>query len=77
MGVTNGIDLSPDGKTLYVGESKTREIWAYRVDGANLVDSIRVIKFDVPPKLRGSTAYAPTSTATFLSPALATAPSPY
>jgi sugar lactone lactonase YvrE len=28
MSTTNGIDLSPDGKTLYVGESDTREIWA-------------------------------------------------
>ena len=24
LGTTNGIDLSPDGKTLYVGESETR-----------------------------------------------------
>ena len=30
---TNGIDLSPDEKTLYVAESETREIWAYRIDG--------------------------------------------
>ena len=37
MTTTNGIDLSPDGKTLYVGESETREIWAYRVDGTKLV----------------------------------------
>jgi signal peptidase len=37
MGVTNGIDLSPDGKTLYVGESTTGQIWAYRIDGNNLV----------------------------------------
>ncbi len=36
MGTTNGIDLSPDGRTLYVGESETREIWAYRLDGARL-----------------------------------------
>jgi sugar lactone lactonase YvrE len=32
----NGIDLSPDEKTLYVAESETREIWAYRLDGAKL-----------------------------------------
>ena len=31
MSTTNGIDLSPDGTTLYVGESNTREIWAYRI----------------------------------------------
>lgn len=36
MSTTNGIDLSPDGKTLYVGESDTREIWAYRLDGTKL-----------------------------------------
>jgi sugar lactone lactonase YvrE len=36
MGTTNGIDLSPDERTLYVGESETREIWAYRVDGDRL-----------------------------------------
>ena len=34
FGTTNGIDLSPDEKTLYVAESETREIWAYRIDGA-------------------------------------------
>jgi sugar lactone lactonase YvrE len=45
MGTTNGIDLSPDGKTLYVGESETREIWAYRVDGAKLVAARLVKKF--------------------------------
>jgi signal peptidase len=37
MGVTNGIDLSPDGKTLYVNESNSGQIWAYRIDGNNLV----------------------------------------
>jgi sugar lactone lactonase YvrE len=43
MSTTNGIDLSPDGKTLYVGESDTREIWAYRIDGARLL-SPRLVK---------------------------------
>jgi len=36
MGTTNGIDLSPDGTTLYVGESNTGEVWAYRLNGAEL-----------------------------------------
>jgi sugar lactone lactonase YvrE len=36
MSTTNGIDLSPDGKMLYVGESDTREIWAYRLEGTTL-----------------------------------------
>lgn len=31
MGTTNGIDLSPDGKTLYVNESVQRKIWAFEV----------------------------------------------
>src|ERR1700689_4663303 len=43
MSTTNGIDLSPDGKTLYVGESDTREIWAYRIDGTRLL-SPRLVK---------------------------------
>jgi DNA-binding beta-propeller fold protein YncE len=45
FGTTNGIDLSPDEKTLYVGESETREIWAYRVDGAKLAAPRLVRKF--------------------------------
>ena len=39
----NGIDLSPDEKTLYVAESETREIWAYRIDGARL-NAPRLVK---------------------------------
>jgi signal peptidase len=46
MSTTNGIDLSPDGKTLYVGESDTREIWSYRIDGARLLSSRMVKRFD-------------------------------
>src|SRR5258708_6906619 len=46
MSTTNGIDLSPDGKTLYVGESDTREIWSYRVDGSKLLAPKLVTKFD-------------------------------
>ncbi len=46
MSTTNGIDLSPDGKTLYVGESDTREIWSYRVDGSKLLAPKLVKKFD-------------------------------
>lgn len=29
MGTTNGIEVSPDGKKLYVGESAQRRIWVY------------------------------------------------
>jgi len=46
MRVTNGIDLSPDGTTLYVSESDTREVWAYRIDGNNLADPRRLAVFN-------------------------------
>ena len=29
MGTTNGIEVSPDGKTLYVNESVQRNVWAF------------------------------------------------
>ena len=32
MGTTNGIELSPDEKTLYVNESIQRKVWKYDVD---------------------------------------------
>jgi len=38
LGVTNGIDLSPDGATLYVSESNSKQVWAYRLDGSKLLD---------------------------------------
>ncbi len=31
MGTTNGIELSPDGRILYVNESVQKNIWAYNV----------------------------------------------
>mgnify|MGYP005992484501 CR=1 FL=1 len=31
MGTTNGIEVSPDGKTLYVNESVQRRIWEYSI----------------------------------------------
>lgn len=36
LGTTNGIDLSPDGRTLYVNESVQRNVWAFdvREDGS-------------------------------------------
>lgn len=33
MGTTNGIELSPDEKTLYVNESVQKIVWAFDVDG--------------------------------------------
>jgi sugar lactone lactonase YvrE len=46
MGVTNGLDLSPDGRTLYVAESNTRQIWAYRIDSDKLTEPRLVKTFD-------------------------------
>ncbi|WP_130583598.1 SMP-30/gluconolactonase/LRE family protein, partial [Bradyrhizobium sp. Leo170] len=45
MGVTNGIDLSPDGTTLYVSESDSRQVWAYRLEGSRLLDPRQVRRF--------------------------------
>jgi gluconolactonase len=47
MGTANGIDVSPDGKTLYVNESVQRNIWAFTIaaDGA-LQDKRLLKKFD-------------------------------
>src|SRR5262245_61888734 len=46
MGVTNGIDLSPDDATLYVSESSTSEVWAYRLEGATLTAPRLLKKFE-------------------------------
>jgi sugar lactone lactonase YvrE len=47
MGTTNGIEVSPDGQTLYVNESVQRNIWAFTIgrDGA-LSDKRLLKKFD-------------------------------
>lgn len=50
MQATNGIDLSPDDKTLYVGEADTNTIRAYQIDGANLTGGTKVIALDTLPK---------------------------
>lgn len=41
MGTTNGIELSPDGKTLYVNESVQRIVWAYDVNTDGTVSNKR------------------------------------
>ena len=38
MGTTNGIEVSPDGKTLYVNESVQRGIWAFTITPDGLKD---------------------------------------
>jgi len=42
MGTTNGIELSPDEKTLYVNESVQRKIWAFDVDAAGNISNKRL-----------------------------------
>lgn len=32
MGTANGIDVSPDGKTLYVNETVQRNVWAFHIE---------------------------------------------
>ncbi|XSC42203.1 SMP-30/gluconolactonase/LRE family protein [Bradyrhizobium sp. RDT10] len=46
MGTTNGIDLSPDEKTLYVGESDSGQVWAYEIRGNELTNARLVKTFD-------------------------------
>jgi signal peptidase len=45
MGTTNGIDVSPSGDTLFVSESNTRELRAYKIEGTKLVSPRLVRKF--------------------------------
>ena len=45
MGAANGIDLSPDEKTLYVGEGDTNMIRAYQIDGAKLTGGTTIATF--------------------------------
>jgi sugar lactone lactonase YvrE len=47
MGTTNGIEVSPDGKTLYVNESVQRNVWSFpiKADGT-LGDKKLLKKFD-------------------------------
>ncbi|TDU42634.1 sugar lactone lactonase YvrE [Gelidibacter sediminis] len=37
MGTTNGIEVSPDGKNLYVNESVQRKIWVYDIGDDGLI----------------------------------------
>ncbi|MDA9426372.1 MULTISPECIES: SMP-30/gluconolactonase/LRE family protein [Bradyrhizobium] len=52
MGTTNGIDLSPDGKTLYVGESSSGQIWSYAISGNELTGA-RLVKSFQPDTVDG------------------------
>jgi sugar lactone lactonase YvrE len=46
MGTTNGIEVSPDNRTLYVNESVQRNVWAYDLDAkGNIANKRRLIQF--------------------------------
>jgi sugar lactone lactonase YvrE len=44
MGTTNGIEVSPDGKTLYVNESIQRNIWAFTIAPDGSLKNKRLFK---------------------------------
>ena len=43
MGTTNGIEVSPDEKTLYVNESVQRKVWAYDLSDSGSVSNKRLL----------------------------------
>ncbi|QJW90010.1 SMP-30/gluconolactonase/LRE family protein [Spirosoma taeanense] len=43
MGTTNGIEVSPDNKTLYVNESAQRKVWAYDLSAAGQISHKRLL----------------------------------
>ncbi|MFO0926692.1 MAG: SMP-30/gluconolactonase/LRE family protein [Gemmataceae bacterium] len=43
MGTTNGIEVSPDGKTLYVNESVQRNIWAFAIAADGTLSGKRLL----------------------------------
>jgi len=44
MGTTNGIEVSPDGKTLYVNESLQRNVWAFTINAKKELTGKRLVK---------------------------------
>lgn len=47
LGTTNGIEVNPDGRRLYVNESVQRRVWAYDLDGSGEISNKRLlIEFD-------------------------------
>ena len=44
MGSTNGIEVSPDGRTLYVNESLQRNVWAFDITKDGLIENKRLLK---------------------------------
>lgn len=43
MGTTNGIEVSPNGKTLYVNESNQRNIWAFDLTAERMLENKRLL----------------------------------
>ena len=44
MGTTNGIEVSPDGRTLYVNESRQRNVWAFDIAADGSLVNKRLVK---------------------------------
>jgi sugar lactone lactonase YvrE len=44
MGTSNGIEVSPDGKTLYVNESVQRNVWAFDIGRDGSLSNKRLLK---------------------------------
>jgi sugar lactone lactonase YvrE len=44
MGTTNGIEVSPDGKSLYVNESVQRNVWVFEIAADGSLAKKRLIK---------------------------------
>lgn len=44
MGTTNGIDVSPDGKLLYVNESVQRNVWVFDIQADGTLANKRLLK---------------------------------
>lgn len=44
MGTTNGVEVSPDGRTLYVNESVQRNVWAFTIAADGSLGSKRLVK---------------------------------
>lgn len=44
MGTTNGIEVSPDGKNLYVNESVQRNVWAFDLTGEKKLTNKRLLR---------------------------------
>ncbi|MEO5998722.1 MAG: SMP-30/gluconolactonase/LRE family protein [Chitinophagaceae bacterium] len=43
LGTTNGIEVSPDEKILYVNESVQRKVWAYNLSADGMISNPRVL----------------------------------